>query len=86
MCADIQAEPIAVTDDEAAIIIRVPVGQVGELQTMLREQIAGDQEQLRWLRDNPGADRRNASHLTIPHVHARLTLCWALAEAVGGLF
>lgn len=79
------ATPDSVQPDQ--ITIEVHRTDVDELRVMLREQIAGDEEQLRWVRDHPGEPKRAADHhLCTRRLKRRVDLCWDIAQSVGGVY
>jgi hypothetical protein len=75
-------------EDREDVTVTIPGDMVEEFRVMLREQIAGDSEALRWLRERPREDviDRRAPHLSVERLRQRLTYLWELGDRVGGLY
>jgi hypothetical protein len=73
--------------DGESVVFAVCGPDLDDFRTMLREQIAGDSEQLRFIREH-GQGRRStdATHLTVDRVRRRLDFLWRLADHVGGVY
>lgn len=68
------------------VTIVVPAASLEDFRLMLREQIAGDVESLRWLAEHGEAADRREPHLGADRLRARLRYLWDLAEDLGGLY